>query len=300
MEGQSALFWYCHVHTVTLVLCRGTRICIELFISCIYIVVLNKFTVERALETQAFHTVLSEALRLQDVVDMGYQHQLVVTEELSVELMRSKGASKVDELAQPLSITATHHIPLVADLVRKIDTKRRLFTLQLPQGLVQLGRQDAYCELLAKEIPQYTKKLTNRLRDRVLGEREFPSLQTLRAAGRSDLVQLIRRAGGLATVASYIGLRSPRKPQGYFEDLQVLDWELSCFIASGWVYMAPLQEPLLTSAHLAAVSSAGNPNVATSSGITPSLHFIVHTSIWLYAQQCLLLLAPLSTLSMAA
>jgi hypothetical protein len=114
------------------------------------------------------------------------------------------------------------------------------------------------CRLLAEEIPQYTEQLPNRFRDRLLGERDFPSLHKLRAAGRSDLVSLIKRAGGLATVASYIGLRSPRRPQGYFEDLQVLDWELSCFIASGWVQMPSLMEPLLTSENVAALSTSSD------------------------------------------
>lgn len=188
---------------------------------------------------------------------MGYQQQLVVTEELNVSLQRSRKPlkGKQHEEDHTDSVTATHHIPLVSDLVQNVDPARQLITLQLPRGLIQLGRQDAYCRVLAEEIPQYTEQLTNRFRDRVLGEREFPSLQKLRDAGRSDLVELVKKAGGLATVASYIGLRSPRKPHGYFEDVQVLDWELSCFIASGWVHMPSMMVPLLTADHLAVVST---------------------------------------------
>ena len=207
--------------------------------------------------------LLTDTGHPQDVIDMGYQHQLLVSEELKITLQRSRKAEQAGqgENTQSTSLSATHHIPLVPDLVQKIENTRQLITLQLPRGLLQLGRQDAYCRLLAEEIPQYTEQLTNRFRDRMLGEREFPSLQKLRDAGRSDLVQLIKKAGGLATVASNIGLRSPRKPPGYYEDLQVLDWELSCFIAAGWVHMPPMLEPLLTSAHLEA--AAENPGKHT-------------------------------------
>lgn len=194
---------------------------------------------------------------------MGYQHQLIVTEELKISLQahqRAPHAGKVEH-THNTALTATHCIPLVADMVQNVDAAHQVITLRLPRGLLQLGRQDAYCRLLAEEIPQYTEQLTNRFRDRILGEREFPSLQKLRDAGRSDLVQLIKKAGGLATVASNIGLRSPRKPPGYYEDLQVLDWELSCFIAAGWVHMPPMLEPLLTSAHLEA--AAENPGKHT-------------------------------------
>ena len=120
--------------------------------------------------------LLTDTGHPQDVIDMGYQHQLLVSEELKITLQRSRKAEQAGqgENTQSTSLSATHHIPLVPDLVQKIENTRQLITLQLPRGLLQLGRQDAYCRLLAEEIPQYTEQLTNRFRDRMLGEREFP------------------------------------------------------------------------------------------------------------------------------
>jgi hypothetical protein len=81
---------------------------------------------------------------VQDVVDMGYQHELIVTEELKVEIYRPRSAPPQGQ-GHADSLTATHHIPLVPDLVQSVDSERQIITLQLPRGLVQLGRQDAYC-----------------------------------------------------------------------------------------------------------------------------------------------------------
>jgi hypothetical protein len=63
-------------------------------------------------------------------------------------------------------------------------------------------------------------------------------------------------------VASMIGFRSPKRPTGYYQDITNLDWELSCFIAAGWVHMPPMLEPLLVSSHKPDAAEQGDSSTA--------------------------------------
>lgn len=47
-------------------------------------------------------------------------------------------------------------------------------------------------------------------------------------------------------MAQSLGCRAAYRPRGYFQDLDNLDWDLSCFVASGWVKLPTVLDPLLT------------------------------------------------------
>lgn len=51
-----------------------------------------------------------------------------------------------------------------------------------------------------------------------MGVRTMPSARQLLAAGRRDLVAAIKGAGGFLEAAQALGLRSQRKPAGYWDD----------------------------------------------------------------------------------
>ncbi len=51
-----------------------------------------------------------------------------------------------------------------------------------------------------------------------MGLRIMPTSAQLAAAGRRDLAAAVRRAGGFLEVAQALGLRSQRKPAGYWDD----------------------------------------------------------------------------------
>lgn len=57
----------------------------------------------------------------------------------------------------------------------------------------------------------------------VLTRRTMPARAALLAAGRRDLVRAINAAGGFLAVAQTLGLRSKRRPIGYWENLDNLD-----------------------------------------------------------------------------
>jgi hypothetical protein len=62
----------------------------------------------------------------------------------------------------------------------------------------------------------------------------MPTRAALVAAGRSDLARCVVRAGGFLEVAQALGLRSRRRPPGWWEDEANLDRELSLFVAAHW------------------------------------------------------------------
>lgn len=49
-----------------------------------------------------------------------------------------------------------------------------------------------------------------------------------------------------AQVAQTLGCRAAYRARGYYQDLDNLDWDLSCFIASGWVKLPTAIDPMLT------------------------------------------------------
>jgi hypothetical protein len=51
----------------------------------------------------------------------------------------------------------------------------------------------------------------------------MPTRKELREAGRGDLVRAVEAAGGFLAVAQMLGLRSRRRPVGYWENLDNLD-----------------------------------------------------------------------------
>ncbi|KAK3278823.1 hypothetical protein CYMTET_13263 [Cymbomonas tetramitiformis] len=62
----------------------------------------------------------------------------------------------------------------------------------------------------------------------------MPTRKELEKAGRSELVAAITACGGFLSVAHELGLRTRRRPTGYWEDLNNLSTELDWFIAASW------------------------------------------------------------------
>lgn len=68
-----------------------------------------------------------------------------------------------------------------------------------------------------RDLEPYTHPAPLSLLSR-MGLRIMPTSAQLAAAGRRDLAAAVRRAGGFLEVAQALGLRSQRKPAGYWED----------------------------------------------------------------------------------
>eukprot|EP00892_Ulva_mutabilis_P000830 jgi/Ulvmu1/10748/UM068_0038.1 len=183
---------------------------------------------------------------VEEIIDLDYVCQLWVADELAIPLLRQcvEERSEVKNVVE--THTVHHRIPLVPDFLLDVDCKAKKITVKLPSGLIQLGREELYIRVLKRELEPYIAELPNRFREKVRGERELPRYKDLRKHGRVDLVSLIKKAGGLAKVAQTLGCRAASRPRGYYQDLDNLDWDLSCFIASGWVQLPTALDPLLT------------------------------------------------------
>ena len=63
----------------------------------------------------------------------------------------------------------------------------------------------------------------------------MPTRAQLETAGHATLAADIAAAGGFASVATALGLRARRRPDGFWDNLGTLDEELSLFVAANWV-----------------------------------------------------------------
>lgn len=139
-------------------------------------------------------------IHLQDIIDLEYVCQLWVADELSIPLLRHN-AGEADHLETVVENHTVHHrISLVPEFILDVDCKAKSITVKLPAGLIKLGREELYIRVLKRELKPYIAHLPNRFREKVRGERELPRYADLRKEGRTDLVSLIKQAGGLAKV----------------------------------------------------------------------------------------------------
>jgi hypothetical protein len=137
---------------------------------------------------------------LQSVDAAGPQGHLIVTHTARVRLLRPESPAPPGAPPplqwQHQQRAFTYRVPLVAPLVAAVDTAQRAVTVDLPSGIVQLGREEMYLDMLEEELQPFLESCPNPFRAKVPGQRLFPTCAQLHAAGRPDLVYLVTRAGG--------------------------------------------------------------------------------------------------------
>eukprot|EP00899_Mesostigma_viride_P025286 jgi/Mesvir1/5942/Mv00706-RA.2 len=62
----------------------------------------------------------------------------------------------------------------------------------------------------------------------------MPTEAELQAAGKYELVKMIKFAGGFSSVAQTLGLRWKRRPAGYWDDLENVEREIDMFVRACW------------------------------------------------------------------
>ena len=164
------------------------------------------------------------------------------------------------------TVEVEHLIPFVRSIVPRIDPGKRRLLVDPPSGLLDLGRRRALLQHLKGELLSFIReKSTENNKNNTSSTNSTESLinptttssspaapaaaaaaapmsnfvmpmrRELEAAGRYDLVKAIQCAGGFIEVAQELGLRSMRRPPGYWDDDEALDRELSLFVAANWV-----------------------------------------------------------------
>jgi len=125
-----------------------------------------------------------------------------------------------------------HLIPLVESIVPRVDMKKEVVYIDPPIGLLDLGKRRAQIEIIRHKLKPIAEELSEKKKSSSL---VMPTRRELEESGRRDLVRLITKNGGFLEVAQSLNFRSYRRPPGYWEDENVLDRELSMFVAANWV-----------------------------------------------------------------
>lgn len=92
--------------------------------------------------------------------------------------------------------------------------------LRTSAGLLDLGEQPYLTKWLSTELEPYVVTVTPPNGGKP--QRRMPFRRTLERAGRWDVIEAVKRAGGFAAVAQTLGMRASRRPVGYWHDLDTL------------------------------------------------------------------------------
>jgi len=152
-------------------------------------------------------------------------------------------------------LTVEHLVPLVPEIITVIDTEHGVVVVDLPRGLLDVGRRPLLLQWLRREIEPY---VTARGAPSPAGDEDpgadawaqhaggsaalMPTRSELEKAGRGDVIAAVQRCGGFLEVAVQLGLRARRRPAGYWDDEEVLMEEISRFVAAHWVEMTDESE----------------------------------------------------------
>ena len=121
----------------------------------------------------------------------------------------------------------THLIPLARAIFPRWNRETRTLAADPPFGLLDLGARQSKIRGLRRDLQPYCSRVAK-------GEQGMPKKTALARAGREDLIERIDELGGWYEAAAQLGLRSNRKPNGYWENLDFLRDELLQLIYAFW------------------------------------------------------------------
>ncbi|KAH7437044.1 hypothetical protein KP509_05G053700 [Ceratopteris richardii] len=142
-------------------------------------------------------------------------------------------------------------IPIVDEFIQQINFARKRLLVKPPSGLLELAERPEAILKLEPEIKLFCKRYARFLQERFIGGKKqcsggnidlqkmvhsyMPTREQMYSVGRSDLVRQVQDAGGFLYVANVLGLKATRRPNGFWDDLQRLDFEIECFLLESWV-----------------------------------------------------------------
>lgn len=166
------------------------------------------------------------------------------------------GSSELRSREQDLSNRLEHFgteilLPIVDEFVKHVDAKQKRLLVKPPDGLLELANRPEAIRQLLPEIQQFCRRHARFLQERFRGNKMIkcdasadleqmvytymPTRAQLQAVGRFDLARRIQATGGFLFVAQCLGLKSTRRPNGFWDDLEKLDNEIEQFLQQSWV-----------------------------------------------------------------
>ena len=120
-----------------------------------------------------------------------------------------------------------HLVPLVPSMFPRWDKSGAVLVIDPPAGLLDLGFRQSEIRALRRDLAPYCSAVS---RD-VVG---MPRRRSLVRAGRADLVTRISALGDWSSVALALGFESSRKPDGYWENIDLLRDALLQLVHAFW------------------------------------------------------------------
>lgn len=128
-----------------------------------------------------------------------------------------------------------YQLPYVPEVILSVTAARKLIKARPPSGLIELGRRDMRIRQVRQALQDFWAAHTDH-------QGRMPTKARLLQAGYKDLVHAIE-ADGFLEVAQLLNMTGSRKPNGFWDNLEVLDEELSWFVASMWMELPHPEQP---------------------------------------------------------
>ena len=120
-----------------------------------------------------------------------------------------------------------HLVPLVPSMFPRWDKSGAVLVIDPPAGLLDLGFRQSEIRALRRDLAPYCSAVSRS----VVG---MPRRRSLVRAGRADLVTRISALGDWSSVALALGFESSRKPDGYWENIDLLRDALLQLVHAFW------------------------------------------------------------------
>jgi hypothetical protein len=120
-----------------------------------------------------------------------------------------------------------HLVPLVPSMFPRWNERTRTLVIDPPAGLLDLGFRNSEIRALRRDLAPYCSAVSQS----VMG---MPRRRSLVRAGRSDLVTRVSSLGDWSSVALALGFESSRKPDGYWENIDLLRDALLQLVHAFW------------------------------------------------------------------
>ena len=143
-------------------------------------------------------------------------------------VLRVRGEREVSGAGGAVNLTpVVHLVPLVAALFPRWNPETRTVVVDPPAGLYDLGTRQSEILALRRDLLPYCSSVS-------ATEMGMPQRRTLLRADRDDLVSRVSALGDWSSVALMLGFESSRKPDGYWENRDLLRDALLKLIHAFW------------------------------------------------------------------
>ncbi|MCO5586850.1 hypothetical protein L7F22_040795 [Adiantum nelumboides] len=222
----------------------------------------------------------------EDATTTPYEYLLKVVRPFSSEMESSLTMAASNAYDQLESREIKILIPIVNEFMQYIDPVKKRLLVKPPDGLLELAARPEAIAKLQLEIELFCKRYANFLEERFIGSKKvqgtcsidyqkivrsyMPTREQMFAVGRADLVRQIKDAGGFLYVAHALGLKTTRRPNGFWDDLRRLDFEIECFLLESGVKHANQETGKVYFKNLIinGVTSSEKPEVAVNPAVT--------------------------------